>query len=127
MISEAGMSRSPVWKQRSEELGSDPVTPRVLIPRWPRCHKVKGYVMFDLAFALAPEAMRPKQRVTEVRKGRKPTASTTAMPLLSMKKGSGIRGMVMLASESVPFAVSVWITSSQVLREFPATLLTTQT
>ena len=51
---------SPVWKERSEELGSDPVTPRVLIPRGSGCHKVKGHVMFDPAFAFAPEGNEAK-------------------------------------------------------------------
>jgi hypothetical protein len=77
---------------------------------------------------LLQRAIKAKQRVTEVRKGRKPTASTIATPLLSRKKGLGIPGMVILGSEKVPFGGSTWITSSQVLREsFPATLLTTQT
>lgn len=60
LVPEAGLAGIPMWKERSEELGSDPVTPRVLIPRGPRCHKVKGHVMFDPAFALAPEGNEAK-------------------------------------------------------------------
>lgn len=60
LVSEAGLDGSPVWKERSEELGSDPVTPRVLIPRGSGCHKVKGHVMFDPAFAFAPEGNEAK-------------------------------------------------------------------
>ena len=60
VVSEAGLDEAPLWKERSEELGSDPVTPRVLIPRGPRCHKVEGHVMFDPAFAFAPEGDEAK-------------------------------------------------------------------
>lgn len=60
LVSEADLVGSPLGKERSEELGSDPVTPRVSIPRGPRCHKVKGHVMFDPTFALAPKGNQAK-------------------------------------------------------------------
>lgn len=60
VVSEAGLDGSPVQKEGSEELGSDTVTPRVLIPRGTRCHKVKSHMMFDLTFALAPEGDEAK-------------------------------------------------------------------
>ena len=60
VVSEAGLDEAPLWKERSEELGSDPVTPRVLIPRGPRCHKVECHVMFDPAFAFAPKGDEAK-------------------------------------------------------------------
>lgn len=48
------------WEERSEELGCDPVPPRVLIPRGPRSHKLEGPVVSNATLALAPQGDEPK-------------------------------------------------------------------